>query len=93
MAVTGAASGIGRALAIELAARGADLALADRDEAGLQSAAAEIAKGSTRKVSLHRVDIGECDAVEGLDHIGLTLVEASAIEAHEKKSAAAHPWR
>jgi 3-isopropylmalate/(R)-2-methylmalate dehydratase small subunit len=31
--------------------------------------------------------------VEGLDDIGLTLVEASAIEAHEKKSAAAHPWR
>ena len=36
-AVTGAASGIGRALALELAARGCDLALADRDEAGLQS--------------------------------------------------------
>ena len=34
-AVTGAASGIGRALALELAARGCDLALADRDEAGL----------------------------------------------------------
>jgi 3-isopropylmalate/(R)-2-methylmalate dehydratase small subunit len=31
--------------------------------------------------------------VEGLDHIDLTLVEAPAIEAHEKKSAAAHPWR
>jgi len=31
--------------------------------------------------------------VEGLDDIGLTLVEAPAIEAHEKKSAAAHPWR
>src|ERR1700690_1782252 len=31
--------------------------------------------------------------VEGLDHIGLTLVEASAIEAHEEKSAAAPPWR
>ena len=29
--------------------------------------------------------------IEGLDDIGLTLVEASAIEAHEKKSAAAHP--
>ncbi len=43
-AVTGAASGIGRALALELAARGADLALADRDEAGLQTVAAEIAK-------------------------------------------------
>ncbi|MFZ0600272.1 MAG: 3-isopropylmalate dehydratase small subunit, partial [Roseiarcus sp.] len=31
--------------------------------------------------------------IEGLDDIGLTLVEASAIEAHEKKTAAAHPWR
>jgi short-subunit dehydrogenase len=56
-AITGAASGIGRALAIELAQRGCDLALADRDEAGLKSLAAEI--GSTRKVSLHRVDVGE----------------------------------
>ena len=68
MAVTGAASGIGRALAIELAARGADLALADRDEAGLQSAAAEIAKGSTRKVSLHRLDIGDSEAVTAFAH-------------------------
>jgi short-subunit dehydrogenase len=58
-AVTGAASGIGRALALELAARGCDLALADRDEAGLQSIAAEIAKTQGRKVSTHRVDVGE----------------------------------
>ena len=63
-AVTGAAGGIGRALALELAARGCDLALADRDEAGLQSVAAEIAKATTtksqqRKVSVHRVDVGE----------------------------------
>jgi short-subunit dehydrogenase len=58
-AVTGAASGIGRALALELAARGCDLALADRDEAGLQSVAAEIAQAGQRKVSVHRVDVGE----------------------------------
>ena len=63
-AVTGAASGIGRALALELAARGCDLALADRDEAGLQAVAAEIAKAATirsqqRKVTVHRVDVGE----------------------------------
>lgn len=58
-ALTGAASGIGRALALELAARGCDLALADRDEAGLQSVAAEIAKAHQRKVSTHRVDVGE----------------------------------
>src|SRR5712692_7863057 len=58
-AVTGAASGIGRALALELAARGCDLALADRDEAGLQSVAAELGKAGGRKVSVHRVDVGE----------------------------------
>ncbi|MBR1272734.1 SDR family NAD(P)-dependent oxidoreductase [Bradyrhizobium sp. AUGA SZCCT0222] len=63
-AVTGAASGIGRALALELAARGCDLALADRDEAGLQQVAAEIAKteiakAHQRKVTTHRVDVGE----------------------------------
>jgi short-subunit dehydrogenase len=67
-AVTGAANGIGRALALELAARGCDLALADRDEAGLQTLAAEIAKSGQqtsghptgqRKVTTHRVDVGE----------------------------------
>ena len=62
-AVTGAASGIGRALAIELAARGCNLALADRDEGGLQAVAAEIARTTPRKVSLHRVDVGERDQI------------------------------
>ena len=58
-AVTGAASGIGRALALQLAARGCDLALADRDEAGLQTLAAEIGRDGARKVSVHRVDVAE----------------------------------
>ena len=62
-AVTGAASGIGRALALELAARGCDLALADRDEGGLQGVAAEIGRGGNRKVSVHRVDVGEPDQI------------------------------
>jgi short-subunit dehydrogenase len=62
-AVTGAASGIGRALALELAARGCDLALADRDEAGLQAVAAEIAKTSPRKASVHQVDVAEPDQI------------------------------
>ncbi len=57
-AITGAASGIGRALALELAARGCDLALADRDEAGLATLAAEIAKTHQRKVTVHTVDVG-----------------------------------
>jgi short-subunit dehydrogenase len=58
-AVTGAASGIGRALALELAVRGCDLAVADRDEAGLQQLAAEIARSGTCKLSTHRIDVGE----------------------------------
>jgi short-subunit dehydrogenase len=62
-AVTGAASGIGRALAIELAARGSNLALADRDEAGLASVKAEI--GSKVKVSTHRLDVSEPAQITG----------------------------
>jgi short-subunit dehydrogenase len=64
-AVTGAASGIGKALAMELAARGSHLALADRDEAGLKMAAAEIEKtvGSKVKVTTHRVDVSEADEI------------------------------
>ncbi len=58
-AVTGAASGIGRALALELAARGCDLALADRDEAGLAAVAAEIDRRHPQKVTVHPIDVGE----------------------------------
>lgn len=61
-AVTGAASGIGRALALELAARGCDLALADRDEVGLRALAAEI--GDNVKVSVHRVDVGDAAQIQ-----------------------------
>jgi short-subunit dehydrogenase len=81
-AVTGAASGIGRALALELAARGCDLALADRDEAGLQAVAAEIGKAGAgpRKVTIHRVDVSEPAEIEGFaqtavqNHPGLNIV-------------------
>ncbi len=61
-AVTGAAGGIGRALALELAARGCDLALADRDEAGLKSVAAELA-ASGRNVTTHPLDVSDSSAI------------------------------
>jgi short-subunit dehydrogenase len=58
-AITGAASGIGRALALELAARGCDLALCDLDLAGLESLAKEITAGHARRVTVRRVDVGD----------------------------------
>jgi NAD(P)-dependent dehydrogenase (short-subunit alcohol dehydrogenase family) len=61
--VTGAASGIGRALAGELASRGCHLAIADIDEAGLAQTAAGIAG---RTVTTHVVDVADRAAVEGL---------------------------
>jgi short-subunit dehydrogenase len=73
-AVTGAASGIGRALALELAARGCDLALADRDEAGLAAVASEIARTGTTKITVHGVDVGEASQIEAFAQ--------SAIAAH-----------
>jgi short-subunit dehydrogenase len=83
-AVTGAASGIGRALALEFSARGCDLALADRDETGLQAVAAEITKTHSRKVSVHRVDVSEPGQIADFAqaaitaHAGLNIVVNNA---------------
>jgi len=57
-AVTGAGSGIGRALAQHLAAAGSALALADIDEAGLQQTAQSLAKTSAL-VTTHVLDLAK----------------------------------
>lgn len=59
--MTGGASGIGRAMAIELASRGAHLVLADRDLEGAQETAASLGPAQA-----HRVDVTEHEAVEAL---------------------------
>jgi NAD(P)-dependent dehydrogenase (short-subunit alcohol dehydrogenase family) len=61
--LTGAASGIGRATALKLAADGAELFLTDRDADGLATTVAD-AKALGARVPAHRVlDIADYDAV------------------------------
>lgn len=61
-AITGAGSGIGRALAINLAGQGARLALADIDEAGLAETVA-LCEGHGVKVTSQQLDVSDRAAV------------------------------
>ena len=62
-AITGAGSGIGRALAVELSSRGAHLAISDIDEVGLAETAARC-EGRGVKVSTRRLDVADRADVE-----------------------------
>ncbi len=62
-AVTGAASGIGRALALALADEGSELALADVNETGLEATRRE-AEARGARASAARVDVADRAAVE-----------------------------
>ncbi len=67
-AITGAGSGIGRGLAVELAGKGCHLALSDVDDAGLAETVAMVEhaagpRGSVKVTGTH-VDVTDRDAVE-----------------------------
>jgi NAD(P)-dependent dehydrogenase (short-subunit alcohol dehydrogenase family) len=78
-AITGAGSGIGRALAQDLARRGCHIALSDIDETGLAETVA-MCEGFGVKVTSARVDVADRDAVEawaervGREHGKVNLV-------------------
>jgi short-subunit dehydrogenase len=61
-AITGAASGMGRTLAVELASRGCHLALSDVNEAELAKTA-ELAGAHGVKVTIAKLDVANKDAV------------------------------
>jgi short-subunit dehydrogenase len=71
--LTGAASGIGAALAVDLARRGTQLALVDVNAAGLQAVAAQ-ARAAGSKVSTHALDVA--------DHAAVAALPASVLAEH-----------
>ena len=81
--VTGAAGGIGRAIAGSLARRGCHLALADIDDAALERTAAEVAAPGVR-VSRHHLDVSDRAAVVAFpqrvtaEHPGVDLLVNNA---------------
>ena len=70
--VTGAGSGIGRALAVDLAGRGARLALSDVDSTGLAETVRQV-EALGAEVRSDHLDVGERDAV---------LAYADAVQQH-----------
>ncbi|HET6772055.1 MAG TPA: SDR family NAD(P)-dependent oxidoreductase [Acidimicrobiales bacterium] len=82
-AVTGAGSGIGRSLAVELARRGTRLALSDIDEVGLVETVA-LCEGSGVKVTSQLLDVADRRAVHAwadrvvADHGTVNLVVNNA---------------
>ncbi|WP_223631696.1 SDR family oxidoreductase [Corallococcus sp. EGB] len=77
--VTGAASGIGRAIAVCLARKGCHVALADVNEAGLAETA-DLARTPEVRISQHRLDVSDKAAVEDFpaqvmaEHPGVDLL-------------------
>jgi short-subunit dehydrogenase len=61
--ITGAGSGIGRALALDLATRGAVLALSDKDEVGLLETAERCTARHAREVRTDKLDVSDREAM------------------------------
>lgn len=61
--VTGAASGIGRAVAISLAGQGAAVAISDVNEAGLEETRRMMGERSSNRIRADRLDVADADAV------------------------------
>jgi short-subunit dehydrogenase len=78
-AITGAASGMGRTLAVELAKRGCHLSLSDVNEAGLAETA-DLARKLGVKVTTQKLDVSNRDAVfawadqTAMDHGQVNLI-------------------
>ena len=67
--ITGAGSGIGRALATAFAQRGCHLALVDVNAASLQETASQLAMITPTRISTHICDVSDRDAMRSLPEL------------------------
>lgn len=67
--ITGAGSGIGRALAYAFAEQGCHLALVDVNESALQQTAGELTQQTDKRISIHLCDVSDRDAMQALPGI------------------------
>ena len=76
--ITGGSRGIGYAIAMQLAAEGASVAICGRDGAASTAAAAEMAKATGSKVIGLRADMGNADDIKAL--IASTVSELGGLD-------------
>ena len=75
--ITGAGSGIGRALALDVATRGAVLALSDQDEVGLLETAEQAKARTDREVRVDKLDVRDAAAMH--DYAGSVAEELGRV--------------
>jgi 3-hydroxybutyrate dehydrogenase len=98
--VTGAASGIGRAIALRYAAEGAAVAIADLQAAGAQGVAAEIERNGGKAITLpmdvtdeNAVDAGVEKTVSTFGRIDILVSNAGIQTVHPLEEFSFEEWR
>ncbi|MCF6219842.1 MAG: SDR family NAD(P)-dependent oxidoreductase [Robiginitomaculum sp.] len=78
--ITGAASGIGRALAVRLAAAGAVVAISDFNDEGLAETAALIGSENSNSILVDHLDVADADAIAAYaPHVQAALGDADYV--------------
>jgi len=82
--ITGAGSGIGRALALNAAAKGAILVLSDVDEVGLLETAEHARTQTAREIRTDKLDVRDRDEMASYAALIAQTMDHLAAEKHER---------